>query len=127
MLKLDRVMAPEKFNTKLYTTFFKIIEKKPSIITENCDKPDRFLKAFYTLLLYYRSNYEKDEVIIKLIDLVIDKFKEMKENTLVKCFNWAQKILQENLEIKIDSSTFKNLEKMKEKKPSLKIKLGWFE
>ena len=72
-------------------------------------------------------NYEKDELIIKLIDLVIDKFKEMKENTLVKCFNWAQKILQENLEIKIDSSTFKNLEKMKEKKPSLKIKLGWFE
>ena len=72
-------------------------------------------------------NYEKDELIIKLIELVIDKFKEMKENTLVKCFVWAQKILQENLEIKIDSSAFKNLEKMKEKKPSLKIKLGWFE
>ena len=71
--------------------------------------------------------YEKDELIIKLIELVIDKFKEMKENTLVKCFIWAQKILQENLEIKIDSSAFKNLEKMKEKKPSLKIKLGWFE
>ena len=72
-------------------------------------------------------NYEKDELIIKLIDLVIDKFKEMKETTLVKCFQWAQKMIQENLEIKIDSSTFKNLEKMKEKKPSLKIKLGWFE
>ena len=72
-------------------------------------------------------NYEKDELIIKLIDLVIDKFREMKDNTLVKCFIWAQKILQENLEIKIDSATFKNLEKMKEKKPSLKIKLGWFE
>ena len=72
-------------------------------------------------------NYEKDELIIKLIDLVIDKFREMKDNTLVKCFIWAQKILQENLEIKIDSTTFKNLEKMKEKKPSLKIKLGWFE
>ena len=72
-------------------------------------------------------NYEKDELIIKLIDLVIDKFREMKENTLVKCFKWAQKIVKENLEIKIDSSTFKNLERMKEKKPSLKIKLGWFE
>ena len=72
-------------------------------------------------------NYEKDELIIKLIDLVIDKFREMKDNTLVKCFIWAQKILQENLEIKFDSATFKNLEKMKEKKPSLKIKLGWFE
>ena len=72
-------------------------------------------------------NYEKDELIIKLIALVIDKFKEMKQNMLVKCFTWAQKILQENLEIKIDSSTFKNLEIMKEKKPSLKMKLGWFE
>ena len=72
-------------------------------------------------------SYEKNELIMKLLDLVIDKFKENKDNTLVKCFMWAQKIIQENLEIKIDSSTFKNLEKMKEKKPSLKIKLGWFE
>ena len=71
--------------------------------------------------------YEKDELILKLLDLVIDKFREMKDNTLVKCFNWVQKIIQENLEIKIDSSTFKNIEKMKKKKPSLKIKLGWFE
>ena len=72
-------------------------------------------------------NYEKDELILKLIALVIDKFREMKENTLVKCFIWAQKILQENLEIKLDSSTFKNLEKMKESKPGLKMKLGWME
>ena len=72
-------------------------------------------------------NYEKDELIKNLIALVIDKFKEMKDNTLVKCFTWVQKILQDNLEIKIDSSTFKNLEEMKEKKPSLKMKLGWFE
>ena len=68
-------------------------------------------------------NYEKDELIIKLIDLVIDKFREMKDNTLVKCFIWAQKILQENLEIKFDSATFKNLEKMKEKKPSISLNI----
>ena len=72
-------------------------------------------------------SYEKDELILKLVALVIDKFIEMKENTLVKCFIWAQKILQENLEIKLDSSTFKNLEKMKESKPGLKMKLGWME
>ena len=72
-------------------------------------------------------SYEKDELILKLIALVIDKFIEMKENTLVKCFIWAQKLLQENLEIKLDSSTFKNLEKMKESKPGLKMKLGWME
>ena len=72
-------------------------------------------------------NYEKEELILKFIALVIDKFLEMKENTIVKCFIWAQKILQENLEIKYDSSTFKNLEKMKESKPGLKMKLGWIE
>ena len=72
-------------------------------------------------------NYEKDELILKLLSLVIDKFVSMKENTLVKCFKWVKKIVQENLEIKVDSSTFKNLEKMKEAKPNLKIKLGWME
>ena len=72
-------------------------------------------------------NYEKDELILRLIGLVIDKFTAMKENTLVKCFKWAQKILQENLEIKVDSTIFKNLEKMKEAKPNLKMKLGWME
>ena len=72
-------------------------------------------------------NYEKDELILKLISLVIDKFTSMKENTLVKCLKWVKKILEENLEIKVDSSIFKNLEKMKEDKPNLKIKLGWME
>ena len=69
-------------------------------------------------------NYEKDELILKLISLVIDKFTSMKEYTLVKCLKWAKKILEENLDIKVDSSIFKNLEKMKEAKPNLKIKLG---
>ena len=72
-------------------------------------------------------SYEKDELILKLISLVIDKFISMKENTLAKCFRWVRKIVQENLEIKVDSSTFKNLEKMKESKPGLKMKLGWME
>ena len=72
-------------------------------------------------------NYEKDELILKFITLVIEKFSSMKENTLVKCFRWVKKIIQENLEIKVDSSTFKNLEKMKEAKPNLKMKLGWME
>ena len=72
-------------------------------------------------------NYEKDELILRLIGLVIDKFTAMKENSLVKCFKWVKKILQENLEIKVDSMTFKNLEKIKEAKPNLKMKLAWME
>ena len=72
-------------------------------------------------------HYEKDELILKLMGLVIDKFIAMKENTLVKCLKWAKKILQENLEIKVDSSIFKKIDKMKESKPGLKMKLGWME
>ena len=72
-------------------------------------------------------SYEKDELVIKFISLVIDKFTYMKENTLVKCFKWVRKMIQENLEIKLDSSAFKNLEKMKESKPGLKMRLGWME
>ena len=71
--------------------------------------------------------YEKDELVLKLIGLVIDKFTAMKDNTLVKCFKWAKKIIEENLEVKVDSSTFQNLEKMKEDKPNLKLKLGYME
>ena len=72
-------------------------------------------------------NYEKDELILKLINLVIDKFTAMKENSLVKCFKWVKTILQQNLEIKVDSSTFKNLEKIKKSKPNLKMNIGWME
>ena len=71
--------------------------------------------------------YEKDELVLKLIGLVIDKFTAMKDSTLVKCFKWAKKIIEENLEVKVDSSTFQNLEKMKEDKPNLKLKLGYME
>ena len=71
--------------------------------------------------------YEKSELVIKLMGLIIDKFISMKENTLVKCLKWAKKIIEENLEIKVDSSIFKNLEKMKEDKPNLKLKLGFME
>ena len=46
----------------------------------------------------------------------------MKENTLAKCLKWVKIMLQENLEIKMDSSIFKNLEKMEWPKPNLKIK-----
>ena len=72
-------------------------------------------------------NYEKNELILKLISLAIDKFNQEKENALVKCFKWAKKIIQKNLEIKIDSSTLKDLENMKKSKPSLKVGLGWVE
>ena len=71
--------------------------------------------------------YEKDELCYKLISIVIDKFKEMKESSLLKCLLWMQKQLQIFLHIKPDSYNYKNLEKMKKTEPSLKMKLGWME
>ena len=71
--------------------------------------------------------YAKDELCLKLISLVIDKFNEMKENSLVKLFLWVKKQLQIYLEIKPDAHTFTNFEKMKKTQPNLKMKLGWME
>jgi hypothetical protein len=71
--------------------------------------------------------YAKDELCLKLISLVIDKFNEMKENSLVKCLLWVKKQLQIYLEIKPDAYTFTNFEKMKKTQPNLKMKLGWME
>ena len=41
--------------------------------------------------------YERDKLILNLVSLAIDKFFLMKENILVKCFQWVKKIFQENI------------------------------
>ena len=71
--------------------------------------------------------YSKDELCIKLISLLIDKFNETKENSIVKCLIWMKRQLQIYLDIKPDAYTFKNIEKMKQAEPSLKMKFGWME
>ena len=53
--------------------------------------------------------YEKDELCYKLISIVIDKFKEMKESSLLKCLLLMQKQLQIFLHIKPDSYNYKKL------------------
>ena len=71
--------------------------------------------------------YGKDELCLKVISVVIDKFNEMKENSLVKCLLWVKRQIQIYLDIKPDAYTFKNIEKMKQAQPNLKMKLGWME
>ena len=71
--------------------------------------------------------YSKDELCIKLISLLIDKFNETREGTIVKCLEWMKRQLQIYLDIKPDAYTFKNIEKMKQAQPNLKMKLGWME
>ena len=73
MFKLERVLLPEKMNTKLYSKFLEGIERKPDVIIRHCNekekaegKTERYFKCFYTLLLYYRANYEQDKIKILL-------------------------------------------------------------
>ena len=65
MFKLARVKLPKKMEVKEYSGVLKIIEKKPERITKYCgerDNPEKYLKSFYTILLYFRMNYEIDKV-----------------------------------------------------------------
>ena len=65
MFKLARVKLPKKMEVKEYSSILKIIEKKPEKIIIHCsgkDNPEKYLKSFYTILLYFRMNYEKEKV-----------------------------------------------------------------
>ena len=59
MFKLERVLLPQKFETKLYSGLLNLIEKK---LTKDSKTSDKFLNPFFTLLLYFRDNYQKDKV-----------------------------------------------------------------
>ena len=69
--------------------------------------------------------YDKNELLLKFVSLAIDKFKELKDDILVKCLNWVQNELQMNLELKPDLYSLNKVEKMEKSKPSIQIKIGW--
>ena len=69
--------------------------------------------------------YDKNELLLKFVSLAIDKFQQFKDETLVKCFNWVQNQLQNNLELKPDVYSLNKIETMEKLKPSIKMKLGW--
>jgi len=65
MFKLARTMLPEKIEIKEYTSILGNIEKDPSLITRHCsekDNKEKYLKSFYTILLFFRYNYEKEKL-----------------------------------------------------------------
>ena len=65
MFKLERVLLPEKLEVKAYSSILELIEEKPDIIIRHCsifDYKDKYYKVFYSLLLLFRANYEKDKV-----------------------------------------------------------------
>ena len=65
MFKLERVILPEKMEIKDYSSILNLIEKKPKVIIKYCtekDNEEKYYKLFYSLLLYFRANYEKEKV-----------------------------------------------------------------
>ena len=69
--------------------------------------------------------YDKNELLLKFVSLAIAKFKEYKQEILVKCFNWVKDELEMNLELKPDIFSLNKIEKMENSKPSMKMQLGW--
>ena len=63
---VQKVLLPSsKFEPKNYTSILQLIEKKPEVLTKYCDpkdNPQKYYKLFFTLLLYFRLNFEKDKV-----------------------------------------------------------------
>ena len=64
MFKLERVFLPEKMDPKKYSAILNLIEKKPNVIIQYCsekDNKEKYYKLFYSLLLFFRANYEKEK------------------------------------------------------------------
>ena len=77
MFKLERVKLPDNIEINNYSSMMNLIEKKPDILTKYCneiDSKNKLLKNFYTLLLYFRANYEKEKVSYLLSKQELWKF-----------------------------------------------------
>ena len=65
LFKLNKIILPKEMKVKDYSNLLDTIEKKPHIITKYCnsgDNKEKYYKIFYTILLYFRANYEKEKV-----------------------------------------------------------------
>ena len=65
MFNLENVILPKELNKKYYLSILSVIEKNPDLIIKHCseqDNKDKYYKSFYTLLLFFRYNYEKDKI-----------------------------------------------------------------
>ena len=65
MFNLEKVLLPEKLEKKDYLKILEMIEKNPNIIIKHCSEKDdknKYYRYFYSLLLFFRLNYEKEKV-----------------------------------------------------------------
>ena len=87
----------------------------------------KFLKKYELFKNIEETEYccDKNELLLKFVLLAIEKFKKLKENILVKCFEWVKEELEMNLELKPDLYSLNKIEKMENLRPSMKMQLGW--
>ena len=64
--KFNKFKLPDyQFDLEDYREFLNSIEVNPNILTRHClktDDPEKFNKIIYSILLYYKVNYEKEKV-----------------------------------------------------------------
>ena len=67
LFKLEKIkIPPYPIDLNYYSESINYIEENPGFISKflsNEDKQEKYFKSFYTLLLYFRYNYEKDKII----------------------------------------------------------------
>ena len=69
--RLERIIFENKMEPKNYSSILNLLYKRPKKIINFCtekDNKERYIEIFYTLLLYFRSHYEKN----KLQELISD-------------------------------------------------------
>ena len=77
MFKLPRVKKPQNMEIKEFASILNLIEKKPDMLIRHCsekDNKEKYFKYFYTLLLYFRMNYEGGKVNDLLINKNLNKY-----------------------------------------------------
>ena len=71
MFNLQNVILPEKMEKKDYIRILNMIENKPNLILKHLGKNDskeKYFRYFYTVLLYFRINYDNEKVQSLLIN-----------------------------------------------------------
>ena len=66
-----------EFDPSEYKSFLNSLEKNPRIITKHClktDNPEKFNKIIYSLLLYFKLNYDKEKIHEFLLNQELRKY-----------------------------------------------------
>lgn len=74
-----------------------------------------------------QSNFDRLGLILKFLQLSIEKLNKHKEITTAKGLEWVRSEIQDSLVFKSDEKTIKHFEKLKENNQDIHITLNWVE